>query len=130
MFNGDKATLVWERDVDYNNAATPTAYRNLSDLDLKLYAETTNAQLDSDTTVKDNVHQVAASASQSAVVKVYAYSSSFDGASRVQGPGFDFPSCTPRPAASMAVRRVAKRGSAVTTSSMVRNSGTITASMT
>lgn len=81
MYNGDKATLVWERDVDYNNAATPTSYRSLSDLDLKLYAETTNTQLDSDTTVKDNVHQVAASASQAAVVKVYAYSSSFDGAS-------------------------------------------------
>ncbi len=80
MYNGDKATLVWERDVDYNNAATPTSYRSLSDLDLKLYAETTNTQLDSDTTVKDNVHQVAASASQAAVVKVYAYSSSFDGA--------------------------------------------------
>lgn len=80
MFNGDKATLVWERDVDYNNAATPTTYRSLSDLDLKLYAEGTNAQLDSDTTVKDNVHQVAAGASQGAVVKVYAYSSSFDGA--------------------------------------------------
>lgn len=81
MYNGDKATLVWERDVDYNNAATPTSYRNLSDLDLKLYAETSNAQLDSDVTVKDNVHQVAASASQAAVVKVYAYSTSFDGAS-------------------------------------------------
>ncbi len=81
MYNGDKATLVWEREVDYNNAATPTSYRSLSDLDLKLYAETTNSQLDSDTTVKDNVHQVAASASQAAVVKVYAYSSSFDGAS-------------------------------------------------
>ncbi len=80
MYNGDKATLVWERDVDYNNAATPTSYRSLSDLDLKLYAETTNTQLDSDTTVKDNVHQVAASASQAAVVKVYSYSSSFDGA--------------------------------------------------
>ncbi len=80
MYNGDKATLVWEREVDYNNAATPTSYRSLSDLDLKLYAETTNTQLDSDTTVKDNVHQVAASASQAAVVKVYAYSSSFDGA--------------------------------------------------
>lgn len=80
MFNGDKATLVWERDVNYNNAATPTSYRSLSDLDLKLYAEGTNAQLDSDTTVKDNVHQVAAKASQGAVVKVYAYSSSFDGA--------------------------------------------------
>lgn len=81
MYNGDKATLVWEREVDYNNASAPTSYRNLSDLDLKLYAETSNAQLDSDTTVKDNVHQVAASASQAAVVKVYAYSSSFDGAS-------------------------------------------------
>ncbi|HSC66783.1 MAG TPA: S8 family serine peptidase [Cellvibrio sp.] len=81
MFNGDKATLVWERDVNYNNAATPASYRSLSDLDLKLYAEATNAQLDSDTTVKDNVHQVAASASQAAVVKVYAYSTSFDGVS-------------------------------------------------
>ncbi len=80
MYNGDKATLVWERDVSYNNAATPTTFRNLSDLDLKLYAESTNVQLDSDTTVKDNVHQVAAKASQGAVVKVYAYSTSFDGA--------------------------------------------------
>lgn len=82
MYNGDKATLVWERDVDYNNATAPTAYRSLSDLDLKLYAETSNAQLDSDITVKDNVHQVAAGASQRAVVKVYAYSASFGGASR------------------------------------------------
>ena len=81
MFNGEKATLVWEREVAYNNAASPTSYRSLSDLDLKLYAETSNALLDSDTTVKDNVHQVAAKASQAAVVKVYAYSSSFDGAS-------------------------------------------------
>lgn len=81
MYNGDKATLVWEREVDYNNASAPTSYRNLSDLDLKLYAESSNALLDSDTTVKDNVHQVAASASQAAVVKVYAYSASFDGAS-------------------------------------------------
>ncbi len=82
MYKGDKATLVWERDVDYNNAATPTSYRSLSDLDLKLYAKNSNALLDSDTTIRDNVHQVAASASQPVVVKVYAYSSSFDGASR------------------------------------------------
>lgn len=81
MYKGDKATLVWERDVDYNNAATPTSFRALSDLDLKLYAEPSNSQLDSDTSVRDNVHQVAAAATQSAVVKVYAYSSSFDGAS-------------------------------------------------
>lgn len=81
MYKGDKATLVWERDVDYNNAATPTSFRALSDLDLKLYSESNNSQLDSDTSVRDNVHQVAANATHSAVVKVYAYSSSFDGAS-------------------------------------------------
>ena len=80
-YNGDKATLVWERDVNYNNASTPTTFRALSDLDLKLYNETTNAQLDADVTVRDNVHQVAATSSIPAVVKVYAYSSSFDGAS-------------------------------------------------
>ncbi len=79
-YNGDKATLVWERDVDYNNAATPTSFRALSDLDLKLYNETNNAQVDSDVSIRDNVHQVAANASMPAVVKVYAYSSSFDGA--------------------------------------------------
>lgn len=80
VYNGDKATLVWERDVDYNNAATPTHFRTLSDLDLKLYNETTNVQVDSDVTVRDNVHQVAATARMPAVVKVYAYSTSFDGA--------------------------------------------------
>lgn len=80
-YNGDKATLVWERDVDYNNAATPTSFRALSDLDLRMYNETSNSIVDSDTTIRDNVHQVAATASIPSVVKVYAYSSSFDGAS-------------------------------------------------
>lgn len=79
-YTGDKATLVWEREVDYNNAATPTAYRSLSDLDLRLYKESDNSSMDSDLTVSDNVHQVAATSSGDAVVKVYAYSSSFDGA--------------------------------------------------
>ncbi len=81
VYNGDKATLVWERDVDYNNAATPTSYRDLSDLDLRMYNESTNGTISSDTTIRDNVHQVAASGSAPSVVKVYAYSSSFDGAS-------------------------------------------------
>ncbi len=81
VFNGDKATLVWERDVDYNNAATPTTYRDLSDIDLRMYNESTNAIIGSDTSIRDNVHQVAATGSVASVVKVYAYSSSFDGAS-------------------------------------------------
>jgi serine protease AprX len=108
MYNGDKATLVWERDVNYKNAATPTQYRDLSDLDLKLYNRTSNAQLDSDTTVRDNVHQVAATASVPSVVKVYAYSSAFDGASSepfalateenfspATGPAFSLPVTAP-----------------------------------
>ncbi len=80
-YNNDKATLVWEREVDYKNAATPTAYRDLSDLDLKIYRESNNSTMDSDISIRNNVHQVAANTSGSAVVKVYAYSSSFDGAS-------------------------------------------------
>lgn len=80
-YTGDKATLVWERDVDYKNAATPTSYRNLSDIDLAMYRETTNGLMDNDISIADNVHQVAANVDGASVVKVYAYSSSFDGAS-------------------------------------------------
>lgn len=104
VYNGDKATLVWERDTDYQiddngNASTPLSFRNLSDLDLRMYNENTNAGIDADISVRDNVHQVAANGSASAVVKVYAFSSSFDGVdnesyalateenfSQVQGP--------------------------------------------
>lgn len=79
-FTGDKATLVWERDVNYNNAATPTSFRKLSDIDLAMYREATNGLMDKDISIADNVHQVAASADDDSVVKVYAYSDSFDGA--------------------------------------------------
>ena len=53
-----------------------------------------------------------------------------EGASSVHGPGFALPSCGPSPAASMAVRSVANRSSADTISSMLRSSGSITASIT
>lgn len=84
VYNGDKATLVWERDVSYRtdgsgDPATPTSFRDLSDLDLRMYNEFTNATVSSDTTSIDNVHQVAANGRADAVVKVYSYSSSFDG---------------------------------------------------
>lgn len=80
-YTGDKATLVWERDLTYNNSSTPTSYRNLSDLDLKMYRESNNTTEGSDTTIRDNAHQVAVTGAGNKVVKVYAYSSSFDGAS-------------------------------------------------
>lgn len=80
-YTGDKATLTWEREVDYNNSATPTSYRNLSDIDLKLYRESNGSTEDRDISIRDNVHQVAALGSGQKVVKVYAYSNSFGSAS-------------------------------------------------
>ncbi len=80
-YTGDKATMVWERDVDFNDASTPTSYRNLSDLNLRLYNETSNVLEDFDFDGNDNVHQVAATSSGAKVVKAYAWSTSFDGAS-------------------------------------------------
>ncbi len=130
-FAGDKATLVWEREVDYNNAATPTGYRSLSDLDLRMYRESDNATLSSDTTVADNVHQVAAAASDGVVVKVYAYSTAFDGASSeafalateenfsvANGPAF---------AIAMTAPLSVTRGSVFTVTATVRNSGDVDA---
>ena len=75
-YTGDKSTLVWERDVDYNNAGTPTSYKNLSDINLRLYDEDSETLEDSDFSAKDNVHQVAATSSGRKIIKVYAWNSS------------------------------------------------------
>jgi len=80
-FNGDTATLVWHRRVDYAGASYPSTYYNLSDLDLYMYREDTGAWVDSSTSSIDNVEQVKAAGSYPVVVKVDAWSSSFDGAS-------------------------------------------------
>ncbi len=73
---GDKSTIVWERDVDYNNASTPTSYKNLSDINMRLYDEDSESLEDTDFSSKDNVHQVAATSSGRKVIKVYAWNSS------------------------------------------------------
>ncbi|MBK8971277.1 MAG: S8 family serine peptidase [Hahellaceae bacterium] len=130
MYNGDKATLVWERDVTYNNASTPTQYRNLSDLDLRLYNQNSNTVTDSDVTIRDNVHQVAATGTMPAVVKVYAYSSSFDGASAepfalATEEGFSVAS-GPVWSNTLTAPISVARGSVFTVTAAIRNNGDLT----
>lgn len=73
---GDKATAVWEREVDYNDASTPTSYENLSDINIRLYDEVDHTLEDYDFSGRDNVHQVAVETSGRKVIKVYAWNSS------------------------------------------------------
>jgi uncharacterized repeat protein (TIGR01451 family) len=78
-YNGDTATLVWHRRAVYAGSSYPSTYYSLSDLDLYMYQEDTGAGVDSSTTIIDNVEQVEAAGSYPVVVKVDAYSTSFDG---------------------------------------------------
>ncbi|MCO7225097.1 S8 family serine peptidase [Pleionea sp. CnH1-48] len=80
MFTNEKATLVWQRRANFESGPSGSAH-NLSDLNVRLYDEGNPATHDSDLDGNDNVHQVAAANTIDAVVKVYSWSSSFDGAS-------------------------------------------------
>jgi serine protease AprX len=79
-FNGDTATLVWHRRVDYAGSSYPSTYYDLSDLDLYMYREDTGTWVDGSTSSIDNVEQVKAAGSYPVVVKVDAWSTSFVGA--------------------------------------------------
>lgn len=80
MYTNEKATLVWQRRANFASGPSGSAY-NLSDLNLRLYGEGSNTLVDYDFDGNDNVHQIAAPSTMDAVIKVYAWSSSFDGAS-------------------------------------------------
>ncbi|MEQ8766640.1 MAG: S8 family serine peptidase [Planctomycetota bacterium] len=81
LTQGDKLTLAWERRVGSNGADSPTTWHSLSDLNLRLYNANTQQLRDADLDGNDNVHQVSAPTTFDAVAKVYAWSTSFDGAS-------------------------------------------------
>jgi hypothetical protein len=81
MYTDEKATLVWEKRSNYVAGSPPINQFTLSDLDLGLYDEADDTRVDWDTDANDNVHQVSASNDVDAVIKVYAYDHSFDGAS-------------------------------------------------
>ncbi len=80
---GDKATLVWDRHVDFAGPVYPpdTATHALSDLDLYLYNANNNLLMDASIRVSDNVEQVQAASSALGVLRVQAVSSTFDGVS-------------------------------------------------
>ncbi len=58
MYQGDRATLVWQRPAYYNPGGYPTSYANLKNLDLFLYRESDNTLLDSSVSDTDNVEVV------------------------------------------------------------------------
>lgn len=77
---GEKATLAWYRRAVYNGSSDPSTVYTLSDLNLRLYDESNNTLISSDLGGVDNVHQVRSDRSGTKVIKVYAWSSSFSGA--------------------------------------------------
>ena len=81
LYADEKATLVWHRRAAYAGASYPGTYYDLSDLDLLLYQEDTGALIDYSTATIDNVEQVQSNGNYYVVIKVDAYSSSFDGTS-------------------------------------------------
>jgi len=79
----EKATLVWQKRSNYVSGEPPSTTYSLSDLNLRLYSETTGALLDSDMGGRDNVHQVDITSGNDGwnpvVIKAYAWSTSFAG---------------------------------------------------
>ena len=84
----DRATLVWNRHATYNPHDYPITYYTLSDLNLRLYTEDDGVLMDYDFASQDNVHQVRVDSGTSfsdTVVKVYAWSTSFDHGGSTEG---------------------------------------------
>jgi serine protease AprX len=78
-YNADAASLVWHRRTDYASGAYPNTYYSLSNLDLHLYREDTDETIAASTSSIDNVEQVKATGTYPAVLKVDAWSGSFQG---------------------------------------------------
>lgn len=74
---GDKATLVWNRHVNYNNANYPTTYYSLNDLNLACHTLFTNQVLAESSSTIDNVEQVVVNTTSQVILTVYANTDSF-----------------------------------------------------
>ncbi|MFK8028665.1 MAG: S8 family serine peptidase [Gammaproteobacteria bacterium] len=80
MFANEKATLTWQKRADnYIDGGPATGQRAIGDLNIRLYSNSNGDLMDLDLTATDNVQQVVAPTGATAVVKVYAWSSAFDG---------------------------------------------------
>lgn len=81
MFANEKATMAWQRRADYSAGAPASTVYSLADLNLRLYDEETGVLVDSELGGADNLHQVSTPSTITAVVKPYAWSTSFSGTS-------------------------------------------------
>jgi len=73
-YNGDRATLVWNRHVTYNGPNYPASYSDISDLDLLMYNEANGAMISASTSRLNNVEQVKSNANYgSAILKIDPY---------------------------------------------------------
>lgn len=79
MYAGEKATMVWEKRGVYVAGSPASTTYTLADLNLRLYDEATGNLVASDLDGDDNVHQVAADSTITAVIKPYSWSTSFSG---------------------------------------------------
>lgn len=70
MYTNEKATLVWNRHVEYNGDQIPTLVDSLSDLDLYIYESVDGKLVGHSTSSIDNVEQVAVATSSDKVIKV------------------------------------------------------------
>jgi len=69
MSTNQKATLVWEKRNVYSGTSIPAIQHTLTDVDLYMYRESTNALLASSISSIDNVEQVAAPTAARMVLK-------------------------------------------------------------
>ena len=78
VLNGERATLTWNRHINYNGINYPTQVYNLNDLDLYYYNEADNSVMAVSTAIKDNVEQVKSPAQyNNLVLKIDAYTQTF-----------------------------------------------------
>ncbi len=73
--------MTWHRRVVYNSDSYPTTFYTLSDLNLRSYRETTGLLEASSLDSNDNVEQVVSSSTDPLVIRAYAWSTAFSGAS-------------------------------------------------
>lgn len=73
-YNGDRATLVWNRHITYDGPNYPVSYPGISDLDLLMYNEANGVQISSSSSRLDNIEQVKSNANYgSAILKINPY---------------------------------------------------------
>ena len=130
IFAGEKATLVWNRHVDYLGGFFPITYYGLNDIDLYSFDESDNSLVDYSISSINNVEQVIADANYASIVyKVQAFGT-FSGVSQEHyglalEEGF-MPASPPSLSTTLAVPSSAELSDTFSVSATVWNTGGLT----